>query len=86
VARSTPSSADKLRMTLGLPVRDETTALVKQFPHIITAALVPFELKEITQKNVLLWFHRATTLEQQMPGNPHGQSLSDRVVEKIVLA
>ena len=84
--RSILSSADKLRKTLGLPMRDETTAPVKQFPQVITAALVPFELKEITQKNVLLWFHRASTLEQQMPGYPHGQSLSDRVVEKIVLA
>ena len=86
VARSTPSSADKLRMTLGLPARNETTASVNHFPQVITAALVPFDLKEITQKNVLSWFHRATILEQQMPGFPHGQSLSDRTVEKIVLA
>ena len=84
--RSILSSADKLRKTLGLPAREETTEPRKHFPQVLSAAMVPFELKDITQKNVLSWFHRATTLEQQMPGYPHGQSLSDRVVEKIVLA
>ncbi len=84
-ARSAPSSADRLRMTLGLPACDESSAPMRNF-QVITASLVPFDLKKISQKSVHSWFHRATTLEQQIPGFPHGLSLTDKVVEKIVLA
>ncbi len=73
------TSAEKLKATLNITPN-------VMFPRMLTATLEPFDLKELTHKTVLSWYQRALTLEQQIPCFPHGQNLSEKIIEKISLA